>query len=137
LIHSACGGVGIATIQLAQMAGARIYATVSSEEKIKYLEDNFGIDRSCIFNSRDDSFVEKIMQKTDGEGVDLALNSLSGELLHATWKCIAQFGRMVEIGKRDLIGSGKLDMSPFLDNRTYSCVDLDQLCFKRGRLAKE
>ncbi|KAL3607011.1 polyketide synthase pks11 [Fusarium poae] len=137
LIHSACGGVGIATIQLAQMVGAKIYATVSSEEKIKYLEDNFGLDRSCIFNSRDDSFVQRILHETGGEGVDLALNSLSGELLHATWKCIAEFGRMVEIGKRDLIGSGKLDMYPFLDNRTYSCVDLDQLCFKRGCIAKE
>jgi acyl transferase domain-containing protein/NADPH:quinone reductase-like Zn-dependent oxidoreductase/SAM-dependent methyltransferase len=137
LIHSACGGVGIATVQLAQMAGAKIFATVSSEEKIKYLQDNFGLENSCIFNSRDDSFVEQLMHKTGGEGVDLALNSLSGELLHATWKCIAEFGRMVEIGKRDLIGCGKLDMLPFLDNRTYSCVDLDQLCFKRGRIAKD
>nr|ALQ32960.1 putative polyketide synthase [Fusarium scirpi] len=137
LIHSACGGVGIATIQLAQMAGAKIYATVSSEEKIKYLEDNFGLDRSCIFNSRNESFVNDLMQKTNGEGVDLALNSLSGELLHATWKCIAPFGRMLEIGKRDLIGSGKLDMSVFLENRTYACIDLDQLCIKRKTIAKE
>ncbi|CAG7555684.1 unnamed protein product [Fusarium equiseti] len=137
LIHSACGGVGIATIQLAQMAGAKIYATVSSEEKIRYLEDNFGLDRSCIFNSRNESFVDDLMQKTNGEGVDLALNSLSGELLHATWKCIAPFGIMLEIGKRDLIGSGKLDMSVFLENRTYACIDLDQLCIKRKTIAKE
>ncbi|KAF9772857.1 hypothetical protein IL306_009400 [Fusarium sp. DS 682] len=137
LVHSACGGVGISTIQLAQMAGATIYATVSSEEKIQYLEQTFGLDRSCIFNSRNDSFVKQLMEKTDGKGVDLALNSLSGELLHATWKCIAPFGMMVEIGKRDLIGSGKLDMSIFEDNRSYSCVDLDQLCFQRGAIAKE
>lgn len=77
------------------------------------------------------------MLKTGGKGVDLALNPLSGELLHATWKCIAPFGRMVEIGKRDLIGSEKLDMSIFEDNRSYSCVDLDQLCFQRGEIAKE
>jgi len=77
------------------------------------------------------------MKKTSGEGVDLALNSLSGELLHATWKCIAPFGRMLEIGKRDLIGSGKLDMSVFLENRTYACIDLDQLCIKRKTIAKE
>ncbi|CVL00302.1 probable polyketide synthase [Fusarium mangiferae] len=137
LVHSACGGVGISTIQLARMAGATIYATVSNEEKIQYLEENFSLDRSCIFNSRNDSFVEEIMLKTGGKGVDLALNSLSGELLHATWKCIAPFGKMVEIGKRDLIGAGKLDMSIFEDNRSYSCVDLDQLCFQRGEIAKE
>ncbi|KAL5589253.1 hypothetical protein FOVSG1_011120 [Fusarium oxysporum f. sp. vasinfectum] len=44
---------------------------------------------------------------------------------------------MVEIGKRDLIGSGKLDMSILEDNRSYSCVDLDQICFQRGAIAKE
>lgn len=129
--------MGIATIQLAQMVGATVYATVSSEEKIKHLEDTFGLDRSCIFNSRNDSFVEQLMQKANGRGVDLALNSLSGELLHATWKCIAPFGKMVEIGKRDLIGSAKLDMSIFEENRSYSCVDLDQLCFQRGAIAKQ
>lgn len=77
------------------------------------------------------------MRETNGEGVDLALNSLSGELLHATWRCIAPFGKMVEIGKRDLVGSGKLDMSTFLENRSYCCVDLDQICFTRENMAKE
>lgn len=67
------------------------------------------------------------MHETEGQGVDLVLNSLSGELLHATWTCVAEFGTMVEIGKRDLIGNGKLDMNPFLANRSYSCVDIDQL----------
>ncbi|CAI7576810.1 unnamed protein product [Penicillium palitans] len=137
LIHSACGGVGIATIQLAQMAGAEIYATVGNEEKVQYLMDTFGLPRNRILNSRNTSFVEDIMRETNGQGVDLALNSLSGELLHATWKCIAPFGKMVEIGKRDLIGSGKLDMTPFLDNRSYCCVDLDQICSRKPTLAKK
>ncbi|CAG8903343.1 unnamed protein product [Penicillium egyptiacum] len=137
LIHSACGGVGIATIQLAQMVGAEIYATVGNEEKAKYLMDAFGLPRNRILNSRNTSFVEDIMRETNGQGVDLALNSLSGELLHATWKCIAPFGKMVEIGKRDLIGSGKLDMTPFLDNRSYCCVDLDQICSRKPTLAKK
>ncbi|WQF80921.1 Putative Acyl transferase domain superfamily, phosphopantetheine binding ACP domain, thiolase [Colletotrichum destructivum] len=137
LIHSACGGVGIAAIQLARMAGAVIYTTVGSEEKIRYLMDTFEIPRHHIFNSRDASFVEGIKSVTLGKGVDLALNSLSGELLHATWGCIAEFGTMVEIGKRDLLGSGKLEMAVFLANRSYCCVDLDQLCFKRRAVCKE
>ncbi|KND94632.1 Lovastatin diketide synthase LovF [Tolypocladium ophioglossoides CBS 100239] len=137
LIHSACGGVGLATIQLAQMVGAKIYATVGNDEKVKHLMDTFGLPRTRIFNSRSTSFVEDVMRETNGEGVDLALNSLSGELLHATWKCIAVFGKMVEIGKRDLIGSGKLDMSMFEANRSYCCVDLDQICFRKPTIAKE
>ncbi|KGO55930.1 Acyl transferase/acyl hydrolase/lysophospholipase [Penicillium expansum] len=137
LIHSACGGVGLAAIQLAQMIGAEIYATVGNEEKVKYLMDNFGLPRNRIFNSRNTSFTEDVLRETNGEGVDLALNSLSGELLHATWKCIAAFGKMVEIGKRDIIGSGKLDMSPFRENRSYCCVDLDQVCSRRPVIVKQ
>ncbi|KAI5868187.1 fatty acid synthase S-acetyltransferase [Durotheca rogersii] len=127
LIHSACGGVGLAAVQICQMLGAEIYTTVSNEEKTRFLTENYGVPRERIFNSRNASFVEGIMRETAGRGVDIALNSLSGELLHATWSCVAEFGTMVEIGKRDLIGSGKLDMSPFLANRSYCCVDIDQL----------
>ena len=87
----------------------------------------FNIPRNRIFNSRDESFVEGILKETNGEGVDLALNSLSGELLHATWRCVAPFGKMVEIGKRDLLGFGKLDLNTFLANRSYCCVDVDLL----------
>lgn len=108
------------------MLGANIYVTVGSEEKAQFLMETFNIPRNRIFHSRDDSFVDGIMQETKGKGVDVVLNSLSGELLHATWTCVAEYGTLVEIGKRDLIGGGKLDMAPFLANRTYSCVDIDQ-----------
>lgn len=136
LIHSACGGVGLAAIQLSQMVGAEIYVTVSSEKKIRFLMENYNLPRRRIFSSRSEMFLESIMEETKGRGVDIALNSLTGELLHATWKCIAEFGKMIEIGKRDLTESGKLDMNPFLANRSYSCVDLDMICAKKPKLAK-
>ncbi|KAI1138451.1 fatty acid synthase S-acetyltransferase [Hypoxylon sp. FL0543] len=127
LIHSACGGVGLAAIQVARMLGAELYVTVGSEEKVKFLMENFQIARNRIFHSRDSSFVEGIKRETGDQGVDIALNSLSGELLHATWSCVAPWGHMVEIGKRDLLGGGKLDMQTFLANRSYTCVDIDPL----------
>ena len=136
LIHSACGGVGIAAIQLAKMIGAEIYATVGSEEKTQYLMKEFQLERKRIFNSRDASFVEGVMHETQQKGVDLILNSLSGELLHATWKCVAPFGKMVEIGKRDLIGFGKLDMDVFLANRSYCCVDADAFRKKPAMISR-
>ncbi len=125
LIHSACGGVGLAAIQVAQMIGAEIYATVGSEEKAQYLVKNCNIPRNRIFNSRDNSFVEGVYRETNGKGVDQVLNSLSGELLHETWKCVAPYGKLIEIGKRELIGHGRLDMEPFVANRSYCCVDID------------
>ena len=119
------------------MAGAEIYVTVGNEGKVQHLMTTFNLPRNRIFNSRNTSFVNDLMRETNGKGVDLALNSLSGELLHATWECIAEFGKMVEIGKRDLLGAGKLDLGIFLGNRSYCCVDLDRICFKKPALCQE
>ncbi|KAI1806276.1 hypothetical protein F4811DRAFT_550999 [Daldinia bambusicola] len=134
LIHSACGGVGLSAIQVAKMLGAEIYATVGSEKKVQYLMDKFGIPRSHIFNSRDASFAEGVMKETGGRGVDLVLNSLSGELLHESWRCVAKFGVMVDLSLRDSKGSGRLDMLPFAENRSYYGVNLSDFREKPKRL---
>lgn len=134
LIHSGCGGVGLAAIQIAHMVGAEVFTTVSSEEKRKYLMETHKIPGNRIFNSRNTSFMDDLIRETNGKGVDLALNSLSGEQLQSTWKCVAKWGTMIEIGKRDLLQGAKLDMTPFLDNRSYSCVDLDQMSRERPEL---
>ncbi|CAP62086.1 uncharacterized protein PODANS_5_380 [Podospora anserina S mat+] len=136
LIHSACGGIGIAAIHVARMVGAEIYATVGSEEKVQYLVDTFDIPRQRIFHSRDSSFVAGVYRETKGQGVDVVLNSLSGDLLHASWKCVAEFGSMVEIGKRDFIGHGKLAMDMFQENRSFFGVDLAPMYVKRPEMAK-
>ena len=71
------------------------------------------------------------MRETKGLGADLVLNSLSGDLLHASWRCVAKFGKLVELGKRDLAGFGKLDLETFLLNRSYCCVDLAHMIKER------
>ncbi|KAI1416673.1 hypothetical protein F5Y13DRAFT_205511 [Hypoxylon sp. FL1857] len=125
LIHSACGGVGLAAMYICQMIGVdKIFATVGSEEKVQYLMDTFNLPRSQIFSSRDSSFLPGIMRETNNRGVDVVLNSLSGELLHASWKCVAEFGSMVEIGKRDFIGQGRLDMESFEGNRAFFGIEM-------------
>lgn len=127
LIHSAAGGVGIAAIQIAQLSHADIYATVSTEAKKDYLVEEFGLNRDHIFNSRDSSFLPKLLVATGGRGVDIVLNSLTGDLLHDSWRACAQFGRFVEIGKRDIVDAGKLDMAVFEKNVTFSAFDLSFL----------
>ncbi|PFH63073.1 hypothetical protein XA68_18210 [Ophiocordyceps unilateralis] len=124
LIHSACGGIGLAAIQVCRMLEAKIYTTVGNEEKVQYLVNNFGLSSEQIFDSHSTSFQRDLLDATDGRGVDVVLNSLSGELLHASWNCVAKYGKMIEIGKRDLLGRGQLDLEPFLHNRTYCGVDL-------------
>ncbi|KAK5996188.1 Highly reducing polyketide synthase lcsB [Cladobotryum mycophilum] len=124
LIHSACGGVGLAAIQIAQMLEAEVYCTVGNEEKVRYLMDNHNIPLSHIFNSRDSSFLRDVMNATDQKGVDVVLNSLSGDLLHASWKCVSEYGMMIEIGKRDFRRRTKLSLEAFEQNRAFVGLDI-------------
>lgn len=124
LIHAGAGGVGQAAIQLAQVRGANILVTVGSESKRQLLKDTYGLSDGQIFYSRDNTFVEDILEATNRRGVDVVLNSLGGELLQQTWNCIAPFGRFVDIGKADIIANNMLPMGPFDRNVTFSAVDL-------------
>ncbi|GLA89661.1 type I Iterative Polyketide synthase (PKS) [Aspergillus tubingensis] len=135
LIHSAAGGVGIAAINICQMLGATIYATVGNEEKAEYLVNTHGIPRAQIFHSRNTSFLPDIMRATSGRGVDIVLNSLSGELLHASWECVAAYGKMIEIGRRDILSHGMLSLSPFAEDRSFHAVNLANVSRDRPDIA--
>ena len=131
LVHSAAGGVGIAAILLAKDIGARVFATVGTEEKKAYLAKNFSLDPGCIFNSRDTSFLSQVMRATDNKGVDVVLNSLTGNKLHASLNACAKFGRFVEIGKRDILDAGQLGMRIFERCITFSAFDLHELYYSK------
>ncbi|KAL3419948.1 beta-ketoacyl synthase domain-containing protein [Phlyctema vagabunda] len=126
LIHSASGGVGIAAIQLCKYIGAEVYATVGTDEKRQFLIDNFQIPSSRIFSSRTTDFASEILSLTDGRGVDIVLNSLTGELLDASWRIVADGGTLVEIGKRDMLDRNSLAMDPFNRNCSYQGVDVSR-----------
>ncbi len=79
LIHGAAGGVGIAAIQVAKWCGAEIYATAGSDEKRDFLR-LLGVEH--IFDSRNLDFADQILELTQGEGVDVVLNSLAGEAIN-------------------------------------------------------
>ncbi len=95
LIHAAAGGVGLAAVQIAQSAGAVIYAT-ASPGKWEFLKSQ-GVTR--IMNSRALDFAGEIMRATDGAGVDVVLNSLGGEAIDKSFSVLKTGGRFVELGK--------------------------------------
>lgn len=75
------------------------------------------------------------MHATNGRGVDVVLNSLSGELLHASWQCVAAYGKMIEIGRRDILSHGMLSLSPFSEDRTFHAVNLANVSRDRPDIA--
>ena len=127
LIHSAAGGFGQASIMLSQHLGAQVFVTVGTKEKKQFLMENYNIPETHIFSSRRFNFVQGIKKMTNGRGVDIVLNSLAGEGLTETLKVIAQFGRFIELGKRDATIKSRMDMGIFLDGISYIPADLDLL----------
>jgi 1-acyl-sn-glycerol-3-phosphate acyltransferase len=132
LIHAATGGVGLAAIQVAQALGAEIFATAGNDEKRALLRE-LGVQH--VFDSRSLDFADGVLAATDGEGVDVVLNSLSGAAIPAGLRCLARYGRFVEIGKRDIYEDAALDMLQFRRNLSFSAVDLDLLCRERPAVA--
>ncbi|KAF4797413.1 Fatty acid synthase [Turdus rufiventris] len=128
LIHSGSGGVGQAAIAIALSMGCRVFATVGSAEKRKYLQARFPqLDANSFSSSRDTTFEQHILRVTNGKGVNLVLNSLAEEKLQASLRCLARHGRFLEIGKFDLSNNSNLGMSLFLKNVAFHGILLDSI----------
>ena len=126
LIHSATGGVGQAAIAIARAAGAEIFATAGSEQRRQLLHD-MGIEH--VYDSRSIEFADLIRRDTEGYGVDVVLNSVTGAAQRAGLELLAFGGRFVEIGKRDIYGDTRLGLFPFRRNLTFYAVDLALMSF--------
>jgi NADPH:quinone reductase-like Zn-dependent oxidoreductase len=136
LIHAAAGGVGQAAVALCQYLGAEIFVTVGSQSKKKHLMETFGLREDHILYSRDTEFATEIMRLTGNAGIDVVLNSLAGDFLQETWKCLSSFGRFIEIGKKDIVNNSYLEMGKFAQNVTFASVDLTLVAAERPALMK-
>ena len=121
LIHSATGGVGLAAVQIARLLGAEIFATAGSEAKRTYLKE---LDIEHVMDSRSSGFAESIRAATSGIGVDVILNSLSGDAILEGLQALAPYGRFIELGKRDMSRDSSLGYSALMHNRTLIGFDL-------------
>ena len=134
LVHAAAGAVGQAAICLAKLVGAQVYATVSTAEKKELLMKEYGIPEERIFYSRNNSFGKAVRQATGGQGVDVLLNSLSGEALRESWDSLNKFGRFVDIGKRDIAHKSMVEMAHVGNNASFISVDLFALAAQKPKI---
>ncbi|KAK8091924.1 polyketide synthase [Apiospora hydei] len=127
LVHAATGAVGQACITLAQHLGATVFATAGTESKRDFLHTSYGIPKDRIFSSRTPAFRDSVMAATGGRGIDVLVNSLSGELLTETWALAAPYARFVEVGNKDTFLNNSLPMRPFNSGVTFAGIDLRDL----------
>ncbi len=132
LIHAASGGVGLAAIQLAQLAGATVYATAGSPAKREFLQ---GLGLAKVMNSRNLSFSEETLAATGGRGVDLVLNSLSGNFIPKSLAALAPEGRFLEIGKVGIWDPAQV--AKVRPGAAYHTIALDDLSARQPELIAE
>ncbi len=133
LIHAAAGGVGLAAIQYAKHRGAVVIATAGSEVKRAFLR-LAGADH--VVDSRDLGFADAVRAISGGAGVDVVLNSLSGEAMEQSLSVLKPFGRFLELGKRDFYLNRRVHLRPLRQNISYFAIDVDQLPVQRPDLAR-
>ena len=133
LIHAATGGVGQAAIQIAKLTGAEIFATAGNDEKRAYLR-SLGI--RYVMDSRSTAFADQIRLITNGAGVDLVLNSLSGDAIAKGLSTLGAGGRFLEIGKRDIYANTAIGLRPFRNNLSMFAIDLGQMIAEQPRMVQ-
>jgi NADPH:quinone reductase len=113
LIHAGAGGVGIAAVQLAKRAGARVFATASSDEKLERLRE-LGLDEGINYARSD--FVAEARARTDGRGIDVIVDSVGGSTLQGSLAALAYRGRCVTVGDAGRTAAEHLDVSNLRPN---------------------
>ncbi len=121
LVQAGASGVGVAAIQLAKRAGARVLATASSDERLERLKP-LGLDHGINYRTSD--VVQSVMKITDNKGVDLVVDPVGGETLQGSILSLAYRGRISMVG-----AAGReamtVDVSPLMaGNRSLTGVFL-------------
>ena len=124
--------MGQSAINICKHYECDIYVTVGTEEKRRFLVKEYNIPENRIFNSRDIMFKYKVKELTKGKGVNIVLNSLAGEKLDASYECLSNRGRFIEMGKFDLAQNKQLGMFDFLRDISFIGVAVD-VCLMEDR----
>jgi acyl transferase domain-containing protein/NADPH:quinone reductase-like Zn-dependent oxidoreductase/SAM-dependent methyltransferase/acyl carrier protein len=134
LIHAGAGGVGMAAVQIARYLGAEVIASAGSPVKRELLI-TMGVNH--VVDSRRGDFAAEVMAITSGKGVDVILNSLAGEAIPMGLSCLAEFGRFIEIGKRDIYQNSRIPLWPMRRNVSFHVVAMDAVFNRDADLTRQ
>jgi acyl transferase domain-containing protein/NADPH:quinone reductase-like Zn-dependent oxidoreductase/acyl carrier protein len=123
LVHGAAGGIGLAVLQYTRSCGAEVIATAGSEAKRDLLRA-LGVPH--VLDSRSLEFAPRVRELTGGRGVDVVVNSLSGEAISRGLELLRPGGRFLEIGKRDILFDSPLPLGPFRTGLAFFSFDLGE-----------
>ena len=126
LIQAAAGGVGTAAVQLASNAGAEVFGTASTQEKLD-LAGELGCDHPIQYTEVD--FREVVDEETDGEGVDLVLESVGDDVFERSLDALAHFGRLVTYGVASGVPASAENQRLLFENKSVHGFHLGQASY--------
>lgn len=94
LVHGAAGGVGLATVDMAKLLGARVIATARNPERLAVCR-RLGADEVIDYSS---GFRDQVLALTGGRGADVIFDPVGGDIFDESMRCIAPFGRLLVVG---------------------------------------
>jgi acyl transferase domain-containing protein/NADPH:quinone reductase-like Zn-dependent oxidoreductase/SAM-dependent methyltransferase/acyl carrier protein len=122
LIHAGAGGVGMSAIQIALHLGCEVIATAGSASKRTLLK-TLGVKH--VVDSRRADFADAVMELTNRKGVDVVLNALAAEAIPMGLSCLSEFGRFIEIGKRDIYSNSRIPLWHLRKNASFHVIAMD------------
>ncbi|MDB1090270.1 SDR family NAD(P)-dependent oxidoreductase [Streptomyces sp. ACA25] len=133
LVHGGAGAVGLAVLQCARARGARVIATAGTETKRDLLRT---LGAEHVLDSRTLHFAAQVRELTGGHGVDIVVNSLSGEAMTQSLDLLRPNGRFIELGKRDIFLNNPLPLRAFDRSLAFIGFNLDSVVLDRTRGAR-
>ncbi|XP_070498587.1 fatty acid synthase-like [Chironomus tepperi] len=125
LIHSGSDDLGQAAIEVALAYGLEVFTTVNSEKNKRFLTKKYPqLNMKNIGTTRNIKFEKMIYKNTNGRGVDYVFNTLSGDKLHASIRCVAKDGVFMDVGDHDMSG---IDTRVLKKRISVKSIDFEEL----------
>ncbi|XP_065214305.1 fatty acid synthase-like [Planococcus citri] len=138
LIHRGTEDISQAAINICLHNKCEIFTTVDNPKQKPFIRKTFPqIPESHILNNSDLSFEKIIRELTNGEGVDVVLNNLSGQKLQASVRCLGVSGHFFELGKFDMMENNLLELNHFINDITFHCIHLDEIICKQNGITSK
>ncbi|MGH7947374.1 MAG: SDR family NAD(P)-dependent oxidoreductase, partial [Opitutaceae bacterium] len=128
LVHNAADILGLTAIEVARAVGAHLYATVENRHQVAQIQ-SLGVDH--ILDAKSLDFADQMLELTNGRGVDVAFNTLSGEHASKTLSILSPLGRFIDVRGSKHKGLSEI---PAHGNCFIAAVDVRQMIAERPHL---
>ncbi|KAK4881873.1 hypothetical protein RN001_005192 [Aquatica leii] len=117
LVHNGSSPIGYAAISIASKVGCTVFTTVSTDEQQAFIKKQYKfLTDQHVLSTRNTSFEPNLLMTTGGKGAHVIINCFTGSMMNATLRCVAEFGRILHLGKIDHEDNNEIGMNVFLKN---------------------